>query len=226
MQHARPVGRAASSRKYDLITALGAHACRGDKHLQRLVLRLITLIVARYNWQSDEISVGQREIARLWAVDERTVKRDIARLRSLGWLVQRRPAVRGRVAVHGLDISAILDATSPDWPAVGADFVERMTGPASTPAMGNVVSFLVAAPLAAGNGIWPRVLARLHAEDPALCAAWFRQLAEVGQAGDILELAAPNRFHARFVLTHHLPRLIGAVRREDASLRHVVISAD
>lgn len=225
MQHARPVGRAAASRKYDLITALGAHACRGDKHLQRLVLRLITLIVARYNWQSDELSVGQREIARLWAVDERTVKRDIARLRARGWLVQRRPAVRGRVAVHGLDIGAILAATASDWPAVGPDFVDRMTGPEPQPKTGNVVNF-PAAPLPLGEGVWSRTLARLHAEDPALCAAWFRQLTEVGQAADLLELGAPNRFHARFVLTHHLPRLTEAVRREDASLRHVVISAD
>ncbi|MBC7155584.1 MAG: hypothetical protein H5U19_13440 [Rhodobacteraceae bacterium] len=223
MQHARPVGRAASSRKYDLITALGAHACGGDKHLQRLILRLITLIVARYNWQSDEIAVGQREIARLWSVDERTVKRDIARLRAMGWLVQRRAAARGRVAVHGLDIPAILAATAPDWPAVGPDFVERMAGPAPTPPAGNVISF---PPAPTGDGVWPRALARLHAEDPALCAAWFRQLAEVGQAGDLLELAAPNRFHARFVLTHHLARLTEAVRREDASLRHVVISGD
>ena len=110
MQIARPVGRQAASRKYDLLTALGVHACHGDKHRQRLVLRLMTLIVARYNWQSDEITVGQREIAALWGVDERTVKRDIARLRALGWLVQHRAAVRGRVASHGLDLAAILAA--------------------------------------------------------------------------------------------------------------------
>ena len=63
MQIVRPVGRQAASRKYDLLTALGAYACRGDKHFQRLTLRFITLIVARYNWQADELTVGQREIA-------------------------------------------------------------------------------------------------------------------------------------------------------------------
>ena len=111
MQILRPVGRQASSRKYDLITALGVHACRGDKHFQRLVLRFITAIVARYNWQADELSIGQRELAALWSVDERTVKRELAKLRALGWLVQKRAAVRGRVAIHGLDIAAILSAT-------------------------------------------------------------------------------------------------------------------
>ncbi len=96
MQIVRPVGRQAASRKYDLITALGVHACRGDKHFQRLVLRFITMIVARYNWQSDELSIGQRELATLWAVDERTVKREMAKLRGLGWLVQKRGGGAGQ----------------------------------------------------------------------------------------------------------------------------------
>lgn len=229
MHQARAVGRNAAARKYDLITALGVHACHGDKHLQRLVLRLITLIVARYNWQTDEISVGQREIARLWSVDERTVKRDMARLRALGWLVQRRAAVRGRVAVHGLDISAIWAATRPAWDAVGPDFTERMGGApdggdGGAGGAGNVVSFPQTGQPA--EGLWGRALATLQAQDPALCAAWFRRLEEVGQAGDVLELAAPSRFHARFVQTHHLARLLEAVRRHDAAIRHVAISSD
>lgn len=226
MHQARPVGRNAAARKYDLLTALGVHACHGDKHLQRLVLRLITLIVARYNWQTDEISIGQREIARLWSVDERTVKRDMARLRGLGWLVQRRAAVRGRVAVHGLDIGAILAATRPDWPAVGPDFVDRMGGPAAVDpaaAQGNVVSFPVSA-LPVPDGVWGRALERLQAQDPALSAAWFRPLVEVGQAGDVLELAAPSRFHARFVQTHHMARLRAAVQLQAAAIRHIVIT--
>ena len=227
MQIVRPVGRQAASRKYDLLTALGVHACMGDKHFQRLVLRFITLIVARYNWQSDEITVGQREIAAMWSVDERTVKREIAKLRALGWLVQKRAAVRGRVAVHGLDLPVILSATAPAWPAVGPDFVERMRGPDAPAAQPtNVVSFPgVAAPPADGS-LWSRAQSRLIAEDPALYAAWFRQLAETGASGGVLELAAPTRFHATFVTTHHLSRLLAALRREDATVRAVIVSAD
>lgn len=227
MQIVRPVGRQAASRKYDLLTALGAYACRGDKHFQRLVLRFITLIVARYNWQSDEITVGQRELAAMWSVDERTVKREVAKLRALGWLVQKRAAVRGRVAVHGLDLSAILLATSASWEAVGPDFVERMRGP-EAPAVQptNVVAFPgVTAPPADGS-LWSRAQARLMSEDPALYAAWFRQLAGIGVAGGVLELAAPTRFHATFVLTHHLSRILAALRREDASIHAVTISSD
>ena len=228
MQIARPVGRQAASRKYDLLTALGVHACHGDKHLQRLVLRLMTLIVARYNWQSDEITVGQREIAALWGVDERTVKRDIARLRALGWLVQHRAAVRGRVASHGLDLAAILAATRGDWAAVGPDFVERMSGPqtpvASAP---NVVSFPAPPqPLPNGAGLGARAQARLQAEDPARFAAWFRPWVEVGTEGGLIELAAPSRFHASYVTTHLTARLLAALRAEDGTIRAVRLAGD
>jgi hypothetical protein len=228
MQIVRPVGRQAASRKYDLLTALGVHACRGDKHFQRLVLRFITLIVARYNWQTDELTVGQREIGAMWSVDERTVKRELAKLRALGWLVQKRAAVRGRVAVHGLDLPAILSATASAWEAVGPDFVERMRGPEATaPQPTNVVSFPQAAVPPPDDGtLWSRAQARLMAEDPALYAAWFRQLGQVGTEGGVLDLAAPTRFHATFVSTHHLPRLLAALKREDGTVRAVTVSAD
>ncbi|MDT8853582.1 hypothetical protein RNZ50_00755 [Paracoccaceae bacterium Fryx2] len=228
MKQRKPVGRAASAAKYDLLTALGTHACQGDKHRQRLVLRLITLIVARYNWQTDEIAVGQREMARLWAVDERTVKRDVARLRSLGWLVQRHAAVRGRVAVHGLDIAAILRATQDDWPAVGPDFVSRMTPEAAAEPAGNVVPFRPAgaAPDAEpGDTLWGRAQRRLMAENPALFTAWFRPLVEAGQADGVFDLLAPTRFHAVFVTTHHLAQVLAAVQAQDATIRSVTVRA-
>lgn len=230
MQIVRPVGRQAASRKYDLITALGAHACRGDKHFQRLVLRFITAVVARYNWQTDELSIGQRELAALWGVDERTVKRDIAKLRALGWLVQKRAAVRGRVAVHGLDLVAILAATRGDWAAVGPDFVERMSGPAaqaqSAPAT-NVVAFPGSIPQAGEDAtVWQRVQSILASEDPATHAMWFRQLGEAGCSGGCLDLVAPSRFHAAYVTTHHLARLLAVARRVDATVRTVRVSAE
>lgn len=78
MQAIRPAGPEGASRKYGLLTALAVQALAGDK--PRLVLRLMALVTARYNWQRDELAVGQAEIARLWAVDDRTVKRDMARL--------------------------------------------------------------------------------------------------------------------------------------------------
>ena len=95
---ARPVGRGAGARKYDILTALGAYALAQDKHMQRRVLRFLTLMTARYNWARNHLAVGQREIARLWAVDTRTVKREMAALRA-SW-VDRSQAAGGAGACH------------------------------------------------------------------------------------------------------------------------------
>lgn len=222
----KPVGRNAAAVKYDLLTALGAHACAGDKHRQRLVLRLITLIVARYNWIADELSVGQREMAALWSIDERSVKRDLARLRDMGWLVVKRPAARGRVAVHGLDLTRILAGTEPDWPRVGPDFVARMDGQKAgqggpSPAPNNVIAF--PAPRA-GEGLWPRLQAALHREDPHAFGAWFAALSCEGTEDGILRLMAPSRFHADYLRANHLHRLERLARGADPGILRVEIT--
>ena len=128
MQTAKLVGRNAAAQKYDILTALGSYALACDKHQQRLVLRLITLVTARYNWGRNELAVGQREIARLWSVDERTVKREMAKLRALGWLVVHRQGARGRVTQYGMSIEHILESTRDTWKNVGPDFDLRMQG--------------------------------------------------------------------------------------------------
>ena len=119
MQVIRPVGREAAAKKYDILSAMMAHALAGDQHRQRLILRLMALITTRYNWQRNELATGQREIARLWCVDERTVKRDMARLRGLGWVQVKRAGARGRVSVLGLDLERIMLDTRPEWTHIG-----------------------------------------------------------------------------------------------------------
>jgi len=128
MQLAKTAGRNASVAKYDILTALGAYALARNKHDQRLVLRLMTLITARYNWARNELAVGQREIARLWSVDERTVKREMAKLRALGWLVVTRQGARGHVTEYRIDKERLLAATQGTWASVGPDFDMRMQG--------------------------------------------------------------------------------------------------
>lgn len=221
----RATGRNAASIKYDILSALGAHGCAGDKHRQRLVLRLITLIVARYNWVGDELCVGQREMAALWSIDERSVKRDVARLREMGWLVQKRAAARGRVAVHGLDLGRILADTGTDWARVGPDFEARMTAGEAvpTPAPSNVISF----PLPQGEGgLWPRLQAALHREDPQLYGAWFAALQAEGPEAGVLTLIAPSRFHADYLRSNHLHRLHRAAIACDAGLSRIEVVAE
>jgi hypothetical protein len=225
MQLARPVGREAASRKYDILSALMAYALSQDKHVQRQVLRLMALVTTRYNWQRDELTMGQAEIARLWSVDERTVKREMARLRAQGWLVLRRAGARGRVSAYGIDLERMLADTRPAWPLIGEDFIARME-PAAATAAGqggsNVVPLRAALPVtgapAAEGSVWAAARAHLQAEDPASYGAWLHVLTEAGLEANCLILAAPSRFHASYVSAHLKERLMAALRRVDPSL--------
>ena len=221
----KPVGRDASARKYDIITALGAHALSGDKHDHRLVLRLITLVTARYNWARNELAVGQREIARLWSVDERTVKREMAKLRGCGWLIVKRQGARGRVTEYGLDLDVILDATRKHWPNVGPDFDLRMHG---APEPSRVVPLPVrgAVPLPVSDGSeWSLAQAVLHAEDAGAYGSWLHHLTRESRAGGRLTLHAPSRFHGAYVQTHLLGRVLMAVQAVDSDVSQIVITA-
>lgn len=224
MQLPRPVGREAASRKYDILSALMAFALAGDKHLQRQVLRVMALMTSRYNWQRDELTMGQGEIARLWSVDERTVKREMARLRAQGWLVLKRQGARGRVSVHGLDLARMLDDTRPAWPLIGEDFIERLE-PGRAPAADNVVPLRpVPAPVPDGT-VWAEAQARLRAEDAATYGAWLHALTEAGREGGCITLAAPSRFHATYVAANLKARLLGALRRVDPGVSDLRILA-
>lgn len=208
----KAVGRSSGSRKYDLLTILGVHALSQGKTLQRQTLRLICLVTARYNWQNDHLSVGQTEIARLWSVDTRTVKREMAAFRERGWLIEKRAAARGRVTVYGLGIARILEDTRASWEMVGPDLVERLETAEAAPEERKVIRFPQAA-LPEGEGIWPRIAKRLQEDDASVYRAWFAALV-VTQIEDELWLKAPSDFHATYLRTHHLARLEAAVTKE------------
>ena len=222
LQH-KLAGPGAAARKYDLITALGAHALSLGKHDQRLVLRTITLMTARYNWGRDELSMGQREIGRLWSCDTRTVKRELAKLRAMGWLVVKRQGARGRVATYGFDVPRMLETTKGIWEEVGPDFALRLSGaPPET-----VVPFPVkgsAPPPAVDEATeWGLARAVLHAEDPGRYAAWVAALERRGRAGGRLTLRAPSRFHAAYVQTHLEAVLLRACQAVDGEVSAVEI---
>lgn len=218
----KPVGRNGATRKYDLLTVLGAYALGSGKTMQRQSLRLICLITARYNWQGDELSVGQAEIARLWAVDLRTVKREMAALRERGWLIEKRAAARGRVTLYGLGIARILDDTRGAWERVGPDLVARLDeGAANATApqqiAGQVIPFPVSS-MQAADTPWGRVREVLAAEHPALFGAWFSQLEEIAGEAGFITLRAPSAFLASYVTTRLSAQLAAAAQRVDPSL--------
>lgn len=216
-------GPGASVRKYDLITALGAHALSLGKHDQRLVLRFITLITARYNWARDELSIGQREIARLWSCNERTVKRDVAKLRALGWLVVKRQGARGRVTTYGIASDVMMEATRPIWPSVGPDFALRLEGAPAETVVPFPVKGTVKAPEIDAATEWGLARAILYTEDQGRFAAWIQGLERIGRAGGRLTLKAPSRFHAAYVQTHLEGVLLRACREVDGDVSAVEI---
>lgn len=226
----KPVGPQAAAVKYDVLTALGTYALSQPKGKQVLCLRLMTLITARYNWQRNELAIGQREIARMWRVEERTVKREMAKLRAMEWLLVKRQGARGRVTQYALAFEKILEDTRPIWANVGPDFEQRMEGRGDTPPEtdAKVVPLqpqgrAVAAPEVDSSTEWGLARSLIFAEDPARYASWIAALSRGERVGRRLYLTAPSRFHAHYVATHLNALCLSAVKQVDGDVDEVII---
>ena len=218
----RLIGPGAGSVKYDILTALGLIGLHGIGGMQTSMLRLTAMVTARYNWRADEVSVGQRDLARMWGVNERTVKREIKRLTEMRLLLCVRRGVRGRVAAYRLNLAEIAGRSRGLWAAVGPDFAERMA--MLEPAGATVVRLHPAPPAeldegapegqGGQTGTWRAVRARLRARDPALFASWFDGLEFIGRDGGDMVLRAASVFVGRYVETHLAPALNAAIEAE------------
>lgn len=231
MDAKRFTGPQAGSQKYDILTALSVAGLNGTPGFQTSMLRLVAVVTARYNWARDELTLGQREMARLWSVDERTVKREIKRLTTSSVLLQLRPGVRGRVAAYRLNIPEIYRLSAPVWDRVGPDYRDRMAQqtPAAMPEKVVRVNFGEAPepepPQPAGQQgtPWARVQARLAKLEPGLYRHWFAGLAFVESGAGVLSLRAPSQFLAQYVETHHMRLLLGTAQLEMPGLRRIEI---
>ena len=182
------------------------------------MMRLCLLITARYNWRLEEVRVGHAELARLWAVNDRTVKREMKRLMELGVLVCIRPGVRGRVGAYRLDHDRIATLSRPEWEAVGPDFEDRMQAVAG-PGTVVRVDFQAAReasvpPPPLGDGTWGAVRRRLKTLHPGPYESWFSKLVVEQMGSDTLILRAPNSFVSRYIETHFADHLSQAVMAE------------
>lgn len=219
MRQARLTGPGAGSDKYDILTALAVSGLAQGGHLQISLLRLMALVTARYNWTQDELSIGQREMAQLWSVDERTAKREVKRLTDAGLLVLTRAGVKGRVACYRLDFIKIRALTEAHWTCVGPDFearmTERHTPQPETPKVVQVdFSARQKQPAIDAATPWERVRQRLAASDQARFVAWFAPLALIRQTTEDIVLAAPTRFAAQYLDTHLRRDLEQAIAQE------------
>lgn len=215
MEQVKRVGPKAGGLKYDLLTALNVTGLHGSPTEQTSLMRLSALITARYNWRIEEVSVGHAELARLWGVNDRTVKREMKRLMSMGVLLCIRPGVRGRVGAYRLNYARIYEVSRPLWAFVGTDFEDRMI---EVSGERTVVTVNFHKPMPAkpclvsdsGTGTWGAVRRRLQAEHPALFESWFAKLVQDNVTEDAVTLRAPNGFVSRYIETH-FAQILGAV---------------
>lgn len=214
MRAIKAVGREAASKKYDILSAMMAYGLASDKQTRLLTLRLMALITTRYNWQSDQLTMGQAEIARLWCVEPRTVKREFAKLKKRDWITVKRQGARGRVGTYGIRFDMILKDSQPHWENIGADYAERAGGLLPPPAAAKVVKVDFGGPTvsADGNVDWQTVQVKLHKADADTFAAWFERLVFIGVEKGELTLLAPSRFVARYIDQHLMRGLMEAVQ--------------
>ena len=218
MHSLKPTGRDASVKKYDILSALMVYGLHQDKSTFKLAARLTALITTRYNWRSNELTLGQKEIARIWNVEPRTVKREIAKMRDRQWLSIKRAGARGRVSTYALNLETILTETRNTWDAIGPDFEERAAHLVPEVAVGKVVRVDFGgakdgAPVEQTSAPWARITADLQAKDSAIFANWYAKLAYIDARDGKLFLASENSFVARYVNTHLANDLLRVARQ-------------
>ncbi|MDX8354831.1 DnaA N-terminal domain-containing protein [Cognatiyoonia sp. IB215182] len=231
MEVKRLTGVKASSMKYDILTALSVAGLHLGVRHQISIARLVLLITARYNWRQDEFCVGQRDLARMWNVTERTVKREIKFWQDQQWLICKRQGVRGRVGAYRLNYPEIYQMSEPYWSRVGSDFNERMaaTHPVKTTTIVSVdfrkddKRTQASSVLPDGPEKWRAACQRMRNLHPAHYQNWIAGLAFQSDEEGTLTLASANRFVAHYVQNHLMPLLTEAVEACLGPRRRIII---
>lgn len=223
-------GQGAGVEKYDLITALAVNGLAAGGSKQTTMMRLIALLTARYNWAKDEVVIGQREMASLWSVDERTAKRETRRLIEAGLLSIKRPGIRGRVASYHVDRNRIYALTQDDWNSVGPDYSTRMTAKVNETKNFNIDEKVIPLPVLPRSKnhdtAWDRSMALLATDQPQLYEAWFSKLVPSPSVSEnILVLIAPTKFVASYISSRLMAPLERAVQFGYGSLIRCKIEA-
>lgn len=206
MQPKHATGRDASVRKYDLLTSLAVLGLSEGKNSGISMLRLISAITARYNWARDELAIGQDDLAKMWSVNVRTVKREIKRLREAEFLVLKKAGAKGRVSVYRLNQVKIEEMTSGLWELVGPDLADRMREQIKAETIREEAK-IVKFPNVTTNCPWGRAQRELAARDPARFNSWFAKLELIESTLNEITLKAPSDFQARYVAD----RLVGEI---------------
>ena len=236
MDAKRLTGVNASSLKYDLLTALSVAGLHQEGRHQISLSRLTLLITARYNWRLDEFCVGQRDLARMWNVTERTVKREIKYWLETRLVICKRRGVRGRVGAYRLNYPEIYRQSQPYWAAVGPDFEERMaeTHPVQQSKV-VAVDFRGAAPSTdtetdttprQTSATWRAACQRMRDLHPAHYHNWIAALSFVSDDGTKITLRAASQFNCHYVRTNLLPIIHEAVEATLGPRSRITVTTD
>jgi hypothetical protein len=233
MELNRLTGPNAGSLKYDILTAISLAGLNGTPGFQTSMQRLGLVLTARYNWRREELSIGQRDMAKMWGVNERTAKREVKRWLEAKLLVCTRPGVRGRVAAYRLNLVAVFDVSKPFWSLVGPDYEERMAllNPVQSATVVQVDFAAREKPEPAGvthtatPRSWAAVVSRLKSLHPTKFANWIGQLSYVREEGQAYVLRAESAFAARYVESHLMKEIVEAVEVEIGPMRRIVIES-
>ena len=234
MDAKRLTGVNASSLKYDLLTALSVAGLHQDSRHQISLSRLTLLITARYNWRLDEFCVGQRDLARMWNVTERTVKREIKYWLETRIVICKRRGVRGRVGAYRLNYPEIYRQSQPYWAAVGPDFEERMaeTHPVQQSKVvavdfrGKAIAPTAEAPetdTQTDPATWRAACQRMKGLHPAHYHNWIGLLRFGGDDHECITLYANNQFVAHYVQTHLIGIIMEAVEATLGPRRRIAV---
>lgn len=231
MERKRLTGTGAGSVKYDVLTALNIFGLHGSPAQQISMMRLCALITARYNWKLDHFCVGQPEMARMWHVTERTVKREIKRWVDDRLLICVRKGVRGRVGAYRLNLLRVYEVSRDVWTAVGTDYAERMDGMLPTSGSSVVkVDFTKAVqddtPTVNDGTSWYAVSERLKTLYPEKHRNWFAPLRFVSDKDGRYTLAARSEFVVRYLETHFGAVMAEAIETEVGPRRRIVFVVD
>ncbi|MCK0097309.1 hypothetical protein MWU60_17155 [Yoonia sp. F2084L] len=231
MDAKRLTGVKASSLKYDLLTALTVAGLHLDARHQISTARLTLLITARYNWRLDEFCVGQRDLARMWNVTERTVKREIKYWLEKRIVICKRQGVRGKVGAYRLNYAEIYRLSAPYWQSVGPDFQERMTETHPVKEAKVVaVDFRNKGttpqdPVAQKDTTtWRAACQRMKDLHPEHYRNWIALLSFGSDDQETLALTAHNTFVAHYIQTHLMPILHEAVEATLGPRRRIRIT--
>lgn len=115
-----------ASLKYDILSALAVAALSQKDRTRIDYFRLIALITSRYDWLRGEVSIGHSQLAELWSIDVRSVKRQVAYYADAGLMRKSRVGVRGRVTVYEIDLLKLIATTRPTLAKIGPDLEERL----------------------------------------------------------------------------------------------------